>query len=130
MSMNACPAFKDLIIVDCTASELENLTYIGNFYYPGFLLFKHPLTSNLYIVDQHAADERCRLERLSLKELPGIGYKELQSWACKGAVKLTEETSEEFRNGLVKRLFKCREPMICAHGRPTIIKIASALDFI
>ena len=125
--MHACQEFNNLIAVDCSVSELKDLIYIGNFYYPGLLLYKHPLTSILYIIDQHAADERCRLEHLSLKKLPGIGYSELQSWACKGAVKLTEETSEEFRRGLVKRLFKCRDPMICAHGRPTIIKIASSL---
>lgn len=129
MPSHDCPASKGLAITDCSVAELNGLVYLGNFYYPGFLLYKHPLTSTLYIVDQHAADERCRLEHLSSNRLPGVGFNELQSWACKGAVKLTEETSEEFRRELVERLIKCRDPMICAHGRPTIIKIASSLGF-
>lgn len=103
--------------------DLRDLVYLGSFYYPGFLLYKHPQNQSLYMVDQHAADERCRLEYLISKRLNGVDLNELQSWACKGAVKLTEKTGEEFREGLLKRLMRCRDPRVCAHGRPTFIKL-------
>jgi DNA mismatch repair ATPase MutL len=109
--------------ITCSLEEIKDLIFMESFYYPGFLLYKHPNSQSLYIVDQHAADERCRLEYLMSKRLDGVKLSELQSWACKGAVKLTEETDREFRKGLLKRLIKCRDPGICAHGRPTIIKI-------
>ena len=114
---------KPLATFICPLEEIRDLVYMGSFYYPGFLLYKHPQSSSLYIVDQHAADERCRLEYLMSKKFEGIELSELQSWACQGAVKLTEETDEKFRNGLLKRLMKCRDPGVCAHGRPTFLKI-------
>lgn len=43
-------------------------------------------------------------------------------FACKGAVKAGQRLSPEEMAALFNRLFACREPYFCPHGRPVIIK--------
>lgn len=46
--------------------------------------------------------------------------------ACKGAVKAGQRLSREEMTALINRVFACREPYFCPHGRPVIIKITLA----
>jgi DNA mismatch repair protein MutL len=43
--------------------------------------------------------------------------------ACKGAVKAGQRLAQPEMESLINRLFACREPYFCPHGRPAIIKI-------
>lgn len=43
--------------------------------------------------------------------------------ACKGAIKAGQRLSTSEMESLINRLFSCREPYFCPHGRPAIIKI-------
>ncbi|MEO0070924.1 MAG: DNA mismatch repair endonuclease MutL [candidate division WOR-3 bacterium] len=63
-------------------------------------------------------------------ELPKISSAQVQLFeelakliACKGAVKAGQRLSREEMASLINRLFACREPYFCPHGRPVIIKI-------
>jgi DNA mismatch repair protein MutL len=46
-----------------------------------------------------------------------------KSVACKGAVKAGQKLSQPEMESLINRLFSCRDPFFCPHGRPAIIKI-------
>lgn len=43
--------------------------------------------------------------------------------ACKGAIKANQRLSQPEMEALINRLFACKDPYFCPHGRPTIIKI-------
>ncbi len=43
--------------------------------------------------------------------------------ACKAAVKAGQRLAQPEMESLINRLFACREPYFCPHGRPAIIKI-------
>lgn len=43
--------------------------------------------------------------------------------ACKGAVKAGQRLTQDEMVSLINRLFACREPYFCPHGRPVIIKM-------
>jgi DNA mismatch repair protein MutL len=43
--------------------------------------------------------------------------------ACKGAVKAGQRLAPPEMESIINRLFACREPYFCPHGRPAIIKI-------
>lgn len=43
--------------------------------------------------------------------------------ACKGAVKAGQKLSQVEMDALINRLFACRDPFFCPHGRPAIIRI-------
>jgi DNA mismatch repair protein MutL len=43
--------------------------------------------------------------------------------ACKGAVKAGQKLSQQEMESLINRLFACREPYFCPHGRPAILKV-------
>ncbi len=43
--------------------------------------------------------------------------------ACKGAVKAGQRLAQPEMESLINRLFACREPYFCPHGRPAVIKI-------
>ncbi len=43
--------------------------------------------------------------------------------ACKGAIKAGQRLKVEEMRSLINRLFACKEPYFCPHGRPVIIKI-------
>ena len=62
--------------------ELEEFKFIGNFFYPGILLYR--LNQSVFIVDQHAADERCRFEHLQKHNHQNFTIPQLQNLACKG----------------------------------------------
>ncbi|MCX7785516.1 MAG: DNA mismatch repair endonuclease MutL [candidate division WOR-3 bacterium] len=44
--------------------------------------------------------------------------------ACKGAVKANQRLSQPEMEALINKLFACKDPYFCPHGRPTIIKIS------
>lgn len=46
--------------------------------------------------------------------------------ACKAAVKAGQRLAAPEMESLINRLFACREPYFCPHGRPAIIKITVA----
>ncbi|HVS02044.1 MAG TPA: DNA mismatch repair endonuclease MutL [Thermoanaerobaculia bacterium] len=46
--------------------------------------------------------------------------------ACKAAIKIHHPLREEQMEELVARLFVCRQPYLCPHGRPTLLKLADA----
>lgn len=43
--------------------------------------------------------------------------------ACKGAIKANQRLSQPEMEALINKLFACKDPYFCPHGRPTIIKI-------
>ncbi|MBM3322778.1 DNA mismatch repair endonuclease MutL [candidate division WOR-3 bacterium] len=43
--------------------------------------------------------------------------------ACKAAVKAGQRLAQPEMESLINRLFACREPYFCPHGRPAIVKI-------
>ena len=43
--------------------------------------------------------------------------------ACKGAVKAGQRLTSPEMESIINRLFACKEPYFCPHGRPAIIKI-------
>jgi len=43
--------------------------------------------------------------------------------ACKSAVKAGQRLTQLEMESLINRLFTCQEPLLCPHGRPTVIKI-------
>ncbi|MEO0091094.1 MAG: DNA mismatch repair endonuclease MutL [candidate division WOR-3 bacterium] len=44
--------------------------------------------------------------------------------ACKGAIKANQRLSQPEMEALINKLFACKDPYFCPHGRPTIIKIS------
>jgi DNA mismatch repair protein MutL len=49
-----------------------------------------------------------------------------QSFACRAAVKSGDRLSEQEMSGLVSDLFRCENPYVCPHGRPTLIKLGKS----
>lgn len=45
--------------------------------------------------------------------------------ACKAAVKITTEISKDEALALWNDLYKCEQPFLCPHGRPTLLKIGN-----
>jgi DNA mismatch repair protein MutL len=43
--------------------------------------------------------------------------------ACKGAIKANQRLSQPEMEALINKLFACKDPYFCPHGRPTIIKM-------
>jgi len=43
--------------------------------------------------------------------------------SCKGAIKAGQKLSQQEMESLINRLFACREPYFCPHGRPAILKV-------
>jgi len=46
--------------------------------------------------------------------------------ACKGAVKAGQRLTAPEMESIINRLFACKEPYFCPHGRPAIIKVTVA----
>jgi len=44
--------------------------------------------------------------------------------ACKGAVKAGQQLAQSEMESLINRLFSCRNPFFCPHGRPAVIRIS------
>ncbi|MCK4231316.1 hypothetical protein KAX21_00070, partial [candidate division WOR-3 bacterium] len=42
--------------------------------------------------------------------------------ACKAAIKAGSSLSQAEMESLINRLFRCKTPFFCPHGRPTVIK--------
>ena len=64
----------------------------------------------------------CDIEKAAASEVSVTG--ELAKLiACKGAVKAGQRLAQPEMESLINRLFACREPYFCPHGRPAIIKI-------
>ncbi len=53
-----------------------------------------------------------------------IGDELLKLIACKGAIKAGQRLKVEEMRALINRLFACKEPYFCPHGRPVIIKVS------
>ncbi|HTW91025.1 MAG TPA: DNA mismatch repair endonuclease MutL [bacterium] len=53
----------------------------------------------------------------------GIGTELAKVIACKGAVKAGQRLTAPEMESIINRLFACKEPYFCPHGRPAIIKI-------
>jgi len=46
-----------------------------------------------------------------------------KSYACHASIKLHQKLSKKEMLELINRLFACKNPFFCPHGRPTIIDI-------
>jgi DNA mismatch repair protein MutL len=44
--------------------------------------------------------------------------------ACKGAVKAGQQLAQSEMESLINRLFSCRNPFFCPHGRPAVIRVS------
>jgi DNA mismatch repair protein MutL len=53
----------------------------------------------------------------------GFGTELAKVIACKGAVKAGQRLTTPEMESIINRLFACKEPYFCPHGRPAIIKI-------
>lgn len=62
---------------------------------------------------------------LSRSSYPEIEDEAIKLISCRGSIKSGDKISKVEMLNLLKELSKCRNPMICPHGRPTIIKISS-----
>lgn len=112
---------------------------IIGFFDCGFVLFRERDLEAVYIMDQHAAHERVRLELLQYfgredalvrKEEPleeqwdGLyAIANFKMQACKGAITISDQISLQEGMALIRSLFGCRLFRICAHGRPTMVKL-------
>ncbi|HPK42216.1 MAG TPA: hypothetical protein PK877_01830, partial [Synergistales bacterium] len=43
--------------------------------------------------------------------------------SCRAAVKITDTLAPEEAEALLEDLFRCEEPALCPHGRPTFIRL-------
>lgn len=59
------------------------------------------------------------------KEAPDRFKLTAQMFACRAAIKAGDRLSEEMMAGLIEQLFKCENPYICPHGRPTVIRMSA-----
>jgi DNA mismatch repair protein MutL len=58
-----------------------------------------------------------------------IHKKLAQSFACRAALKAGNRLTKEEMAALIADLFRCQNPYVCPHGRPTLIKLSkSELD--
>ena len=55
-----------------------------------------------------------------------IHKKLAQSFACRAAIKSGNRLTEEEMAALIADLFRCRNPYVCPHGRPTLIKLSKS----
>jgi DNA mismatch repair protein MutL len=55
-----------------------------------------------------------------------IHKKLAQSFACRAAIKSGNRLMEEEMAALISDLFRCRNPYVCPHGRPTLIKLSKS----
>ncbi len=119
----------------------------------GFALVALQNGGAVYIVDQHAAHERVRLEMLQamvhdhLQDLKQCNHldtecinrcrassdpmwidRTLRSRACRGAVPVTRSTRVEELVWIITSLAQCRHPTACAHGRPTMVRLSLSQD--
>lgn len=62
---------------------------------------------------------------LSKVDKAQLSHKEeiAKSIACKGAIKANQRLSQPEMEALINKLFACKDPYFCPHGRPTIIKM-------
>jgi len=74
-----------------------------------------------------------RIFRNILDDLEGIDLqsekihkKMAQVFACRAAIKAGDRISSEEMEALVVDLFRCRNPYVCPHGRPTLIKMSKS----
>ncbi|XP_063710648.1 uncharacterized protein LOC134839131 [Symsagittifera roscoffensis] len=59
------------------------------------------------------------------QDLPHCVLELLKLEACRYAIKFGDELTIEECDGLIKHLKVCESPFICAHGRPSIVSLAS-----
>lgn len=64
-------------------------------------------------------------QELAKTDKAQLSYKEeiAKQIACKGAVKANQRLSQPEMEALINKLFSCKDPYFCPHGRPTIIKM-------
>lgn len=74
-----------------------------------------------------------RVLRNILDDLEGIDLqsenihkKMAQVFACRAAIKAGDRITEGEMGGIVVDLFKCGNPYVCPHGRPTLIKLSKS----
>ena len=62
-------------------------------------------------------------EKQAFPESGSIKDRFLKYASCKAAIKEGDKIGDEEAFHLLKRLFKCKIPYICPHGRPTVLRI-------
>ena len=68
------------------------------------------------------------IEELSLDTseiLDSIEYEKIALTACKASIRAGDSVTIFQIKDLIIRLFNCKNPFACAHGRPTIIEMSS-----
>jgi hypothetical protein len=105
--------------------------YVGQFNRE-FLIVE--INGYLCAIDQHAIDERIRLERLLNEVQRGYFIDDcglldrIKNMACKGAIKFGDMLSKKRVEKVFFEIKKCKFPFICAHGRPSIVVLKKIRD--
>lgn len=99
---------KDLVVV----GQFDNKSIVAKRKYGD--LFE------IWLFDQHACDERIKLEELVYSSV-SVKYSidEIKTRACKTAIKFGDCLLHAKQEEILRKLSECREPFHCAHGRPT-----------
>ncbi len=90
--------------------------------YSGRTVVVEAVPAGAYLGKDELRELLCDIEKAAASEVSVTG--ELAKLiACKGAVKAGQRLAQPEMESLINRLFACREPHFCPHGRPAIIKI-------
>ncbi len=115
----------DFLLLEELREELTRL---------GFILALSP--PNFVTVEAVPQDVRVGMEERILEEMLEQ-YREYQqvgrtdvrdnlaaSYACRGAIKAGDPLNPEERQNLIDQLFAAKNPYVCPHGRPVVIKLS------
>ena len=83
------------------------------------------LQSFLKLLAKELMSECVLLATAFNQDLPHCVLELLKLEACRYAIKFGDELTIEECDGLIKHLKVCESPFICAHGRPSIVSLAS-----
>ena len=89
-----------------------------------FLLRSTPVIMNKQQKKELLLDILDELNANKVKSIDAIKDKVIRRMACRKSVKQGDriETAEMYM--LVRRLYRCDNPYVCAHGRPTMILLS------
>lgn len=126
------PAFSEIEVSELNefSQSLSSILKVDN----GHITHMHPFiiqeTDIKTKIFQHIDDLKCRRKIFNpflddISNLPDFIISSMNSKACRQAVKFGDKLGPAQMSEIITKLSKCRYPFICAHGRPTIVPLAS-----